>query len=339
ALATLSQLKGIENLSDDDDKAVVTGSSSAVRAALPTGVPANARVIESREGQPLSLTFTSVIPAQDGVEIAFQWRRNGLAIADGSGISGATTRTLSIASLTNNDAGVYDLQVSALSGGAEKSRATVRTTLLTILQPPQISGMTDLLVRPGQNATFEPLIKSAVSGGSLSYQWFFNGKVLSAQTSGKLALSAVSKTDEGEYTVCVTDSIGTSQKKVTLSVAAAIAVTSLPQKVELDPRSRFRLDVSVTPADATIRYQWRYNGVPIRGAVAPQFALSSVGGQHAGRYDVVVSNGYERVSSNQCELAINAPWQIVTQPKGATVNQGEPLSLSLALNRSGAVSY
>ena len=337
--ATLSQLKGIENLSDDDDKVVVTGSSSAVHAALPTGVPANARVIESKEGLPLSLTFTSVIPSQDGVEIAFQWRRNGLAIADGGAISGATTRTLSIASLTYNDAGVYDLQVSALSGGAEKSRATVRTTLVTILQPPLISGMTDLLVRPGQNATFEPLIKSAVSGGSLSYQWLFNGKVLSAQTSGKLALSAVSKADEGDYTVCVTDSIGTSQKKVTLSVAAAIAVTSLPQKVELDPRSRFRLDVSATPADATIRYQWRYNGVPIRGAVAPQIALSSVSGQHAGRYDVVVSNGYERVTSNQCELVINEPWQIVTQPKGATVNQGEPLGLSVALNRSGAVSY
>ncbi|NBV86416.1 MAG: hypothetical protein EBS01_09185, partial [Verrucomicrobia bacterium] len=335
ATAMLSQLRELSIVEDESPSPAAQSGMSL--ASLPASV--SLRTVETRAGLPLSLNFTTAIPPQDGVDIAFQWRRNGVALSDGAGVSGATSRALSIASLANTDGGVYDLQISALSGGAEKSRAFVRTTLVTILQPPTISGLKDLLARPGQSASFEPAVQSSVAGGTLAYQWYFNGTLLPAQTAAKLAFPAVKDSDSGVYTLAVTDSVGTSRASVTLSVAAPLVVSSLPATQDLEARARLALEVNATSASGSLRYQWRFNGNPIRGAVGPRLSVYPVSSTHAGAYDVVVSNGYERLTSNACRVSVGLPWRILTQPASTNLNAGEPLQLTVQLNRSGPVSY
>ncbi len=68
--------------------------------------------------QPAPLTVTSGQPAvlsvgpTGGAPFFYQWRRNGVALANGGRISGATSRTLTISSTTIPDAGAYDVVVS-----------------------------------------------------------------------------------------------------------------------------------------------------------------------------------------------------------------------------------
>jgi hypothetical protein len=95
-----------------------------------------------------------------------------------------------------------------------------------------------------------------------------------------------------------------------------------------------------SPADGVIRYQWRLNGVAIRGAMRPKFEIPLVSLVHAGSYDVVVSNNYERVVSSPCAVQVAETTRIVTQPPSlTTVNPGESVRLAVVLNNTDGVTY
>ena len=145
----------------------------------------------------------SQIAVQAGVTLAFQWRRNGVLLEDGSLVSGAHTRTLTFGPVRSEDAGVYDVVVSSLSGGAEKNRVTARTTLVQVLQPPVI-GFADVVARPGQQVVLAPSVKSTALGG-VTYQWAFKGAVIQGETGPQYKLSSVNASNAGKYTVTVSD--------------------------------------------------------------------------------------------------------------------------------------
>jgi hypothetical protein len=53
-----------------------------------------------------------------------------------------------------------------------------------------------------------------------------------------------------------------------------------------------------------LSYQWRFNGADIEGAVSDSYTIASVGEEHAGSYDVVVSSAGGSTTSNPAELTI-----------------------------------
>jgi hypothetical protein len=75
-----------------------------------------------RAGTPLSLSAPPIIDASGAT---YQWRRNGVFLTDGNGISGATAPALRIATLRTSDAGGYDLLVSASCGSTSSAVAIV----------------------------------------------------------------------------------------------------------------------------------------------------------------------------------------------------------------------
>jgi hypothetical protein len=75
-----------------------------------------------RAGRPVTLAAAPLI---DGFGATYQWRRSGSPLADGNGLAGATTPTLTIASARTADAGSYDLLVSASCGSTLSAAATV----------------------------------------------------------------------------------------------------------------------------------------------------------------------------------------------------------------------
>lgn len=60
----------------------------------------------------------------EGINLSYQWRKDGFNLGDGGNISGSTTDQLTISSITNDDLGTYDCVVSG-DYGAETSVGAV----------------------------------------------------------------------------------------------------------------------------------------------------------------------------------------------------------------------
>jgi hypothetical protein len=111
--------------------------------------------------------------------------------------------------------------------------------------------------------------------------------------------------------------------------------------LNLNARERLSIVAKATSGlSGTYRYQWRFNGVNIYGAVRQQLNISSVQLKHAGAYDVVVTNGSERATSKALQLKVRDLLRIVTQPQARlTVNPGQPIELSVATTWTEGVTY
>jgi sugar lactone lactonase YvrE len=102
-------------------------------------------------------------------------------------------------------------------------------------------------VRQGQLAGYLPLIsvqpqnQSAPTGSNITlsviasgtpaptYQWFFNGSAFNGATASTLSFTNARSTDAGDYTVVVTNPLGSvTSNKATLAVSAAPAPTTTP---------------------------------------------------------------------------------------------------------------
>ncbi|MEO6995232.1 MAG: immunoglobulin domain-containing protein [Lacunisphaera sp.] len=81
-------------------------------------------------------------------------------------------------------------------------------------------------VAPGGSALFSV---AAAGGPAPTYQWYFNGAIFSGATTDQLSFTNVRSTDAGDYTVVVTNSLGSvTSGKATLTVSAPAAPTPDP---------------------------------------------------------------------------------------------------------------
>jgi hypothetical protein len=338
--STEAQVSALELLEVLEDEAAENALVGAAVSGAAGSTAVAARNVSAMRGTRLPLAYTGVIQPQLGVSLEYQWRCNGVPLPEGGTFTGTRGQTLVLESVQDTDAGVYDLRITAYSNGVQKSQITTRTTVLKVLQPPVVKGLVDLLARPGQTVTFAPAIQSA--GGTLQYRWFFNGLPLSSANGATLTLVSVGAAQIGEYALEVTDSNGTTRAQAALSVASPLVVMPLPERLILQPRSQVQLEVRATSAaaDGALRYQWRFNGVQIRGAVRSSLVLPAVLASQAGQYDVVVSNSRERVVSNVCTLRLEESYRIVTQPKAlSVVNPGLPVELSVVVGPQAGATY
>ena len=101
------------------------------------------------------------------------------------------------------DATDYRVVVTNLDGATNSAPAH-----LYVLVPPKITPTINLqhqAVHVGSNAFFAV---TASGTAPLSYQWRLDGQELSGQTSNTITFSAVQPTDEGDYTVVITNVAG-----------------------------------------------------------------------------------------------------------------------------------
>src|SRR5262249_34049474 len=110
--------------------------------------------------------------------------------------------TLLLPEVAPNQAGSYSVVVFNGAGSAESTNAT-----LTVLIP------ADILVQPANQMVF-PLTNVtfsvfAISSPPLSYQWRFNGGVIAGANAASYTVNGVLPANSGDYSVDVTDAVGT----------------------------------------------------------------------------------------------------------------------------------
>lgn len=109
--------------------------------------------------------------ATGGTPLTYQWRRNGVALADGPSVgggtlSGTTTATLILAGAGPADAGTYDLVASNPCGDTPST-----PTALEVLTPPALPPLWTVanLHPAGALASRANAVAGNVQGGSISY--------------------------------------------------------------------------------------------------------------------------------------------------------------------------
>ena len=169
------------------------------------------------------------ISVNPGTYPAYQWQwvSNGVtynltdgATGTGSTISGSLTPSLTITTVSTNDAGYYTCLVT----NAYPSSLNSPVAALQVLQEtPQI----DVDVSGSYAAVlgYPVTMKASVSGSTpITYQWTYNGNPISGATSSALTISSVNEADAGTYQLLISNSFGsTASSQAVLTVESLVA--------------------------------------------------------------------------------------------------------------------
>jgi hypothetical protein len=200
---------------------IVTNSAASVASAVavltvlsPPAITTQPQSLTSAAGTAASFSAT----ATGSAPLSYQWQLNGVNLANGGRIIGATTNTLTISGLQPADAGSYTLVVSNAAG-----IVTSAVAVLTVTGPPAIlTQPVSQSVVAGANVSFS---LTASGTAPLSYQWQFNGANLSGAVSTSLTLAGVQPANAGSYTVVVTNSSGSATSAAAVLTVQASAGT------------------------------------------------------------------------------------------------------------------
>ena len=195
---------------------------------------------------------------------------------------------------------------------------SVLKNLVPISGQPSISQQpASLSVISGQNAVFTVTANGA---SPLKYRWrkngtpLVNGGNITGATNAALTVSAVDASDAGQYSVIVSNNVGSViSSNATLTVLFAPVITAQPisQIVPLGGSASFNV---VAAGTAPLAYQWKKNGAVLPGATDPTLTFVNVQTANVGTYTVVVSNIVDAVESAPATLEIGVPPSIVAQP-------------------------
>lgn len=321
--------------------AVVTNAAGSTNSDVAQLNVSPATVAPSITSQPTGQTVTvgqnatfSVTATGSGV-LGYQWKKNGASI------SGATSSSLTVSSVSSTDAANYSVTVSNSAGSITSNDATL--TVNTAAVAPNITTQpVSKSVTSGQSATFSVV---ASGTGPLNYQWRKSGVNISGATASTYTISSTNTGSAGSYSVVVSNSVGSATStSATLSVAPVVVAPSIiiqptAQSVTAAQAATFSVTATGSP---TLTYQWKRNGVSVSGANSSTLNLASVTSAQAGSYSVVVSNSAGSVTSTDVTLTVNVAAvgpSITTQPLGASVMAGQSVSLSVTATGSATLKY
>ena len=166
----------------------VESSNAPLTVALPsiTSHPADSSVYGGDN--------TTFAVSAAGARLNYQWQFNG------TNLPGATNTSLTLATLTTNQAGIYSALVSDPYLTLASSNALLAVTPLSIPTPP-----TSRSAYVGDSTTFSV---SVLENGPFTYQWRFNETDLTGKTNVSLTLTSLATTNSGDYSVCVVNPYG-----------------------------------------------------------------------------------------------------------------------------------
>jgi len=188
----------------------VTSSNAILTVNLPPSITTQPQSQTIAQGT----TATFTVAATGTAPLSYQWLLNG------TGIPGASDTSYTRTNAQPADAGSYAVAVINVAGVAVSSNA-----VLTVNSPPSIGRQpASLTVLPGGTASFSVQVTDPFP---LTYQWEFNGTNLAGATGTGLALTNVTTTNVGTYSVIVGNGFG-----FTASQGASLSLSTLAARMD-----------------------------------------------------------------------------------------------------------
>ncbi len=275
-------------------------NDAPVPANLSVIVPNNAAtnlVLSATDVDSSVLTYAIVTAPTKGV------------LSASNGMNGAVTYTP-----FTNSVGADSFAFTAFDGSLY---STGQVSILILAAPWITTEPQSQAIIAGRNVSF-----LVVANGTtpLTYQWTFNGAPMEGATASTLTITNVPPAVSGDYTVIVTNSLGSVTSAVaTLTVYTPPVITTQPFSQTL----RQGLDAVFTVAamgTSPLSYQWRFNGTPLPGATNSVLAWSNVQTNDAGAYSVSITNVAGSATSTVATLTVIDSTFHFLQPWTATYN-------------------
>jgi hypothetical protein len=231
--------------------------------------------------------------------LRYQWRFNGDALVN------ATNATLLLPAIQPNQAGAYDVLVFNDHGSVLSTNAIVSLKYPAFIQSQPAS--VQVRVRPDPAAlavTNTSFSVAAYSPSPLTYQWLFNGTAIPGATDSTLLVTNVQLSSGGDYTVRVTDDVGSvlsSPATLIPLVSPTIVQGVIPQFVA--PGATVTLSVVASGSPFPIGYEWRRGSAVVRSN-----AVNSVTNFYSFTANPTpfTTNQYRVVVRNLANLSISA---------------------------------
>lgn len=277
---------------------------------LPPRITAEPRDVTVNPGA----TATFSLSAISAAPLTYQWRFNGF------NIPGQTNTTLVVTNVQPALAGGYAVRVVNSNGFALSATATlgVNSGPAIVVQPENIA------ITAGDAVTFSV---TASGTAPLTYLWRLNGTNIVGAISSTLFLPSAQIIDAGNYTVVVTNSLGSVTSSVAvLTVDSSPFVVSQPGSRIVTAGTQVSFSVSVL-GNTPFTYQWRFNGTNLPGATSPTFTIPSAAESHAGLYSVTVANPLGQRASTSAlltvlPLSVTVPWAATAGGFGSDIGYG-----------------
>jgi hypothetical protein len=142
------------------------------------------------------------------------------------------------------------------------------------------------------------------AGGSLGYQWRFNGLNIAGATNSAYLIAAAFPTNAGFYSVVVSNASGKiTSSPAQLTVNTNPALQSNPVGEIADPGATVTFSVNAT-GGRPITFKWLFNGTQISSSTAAPLTLANVQSNNIGNYQVVAMNTYGAVTSGVAALKV-----------------------------------
>jgi len=173
----------------------------------------------------------------------YQWFKGGTPLA------GQTNATLTFNNAQAGDAGSYTVRLTNGAGTVTSTAAAV-TVIVPAVAPVITTQPSTQTAIAGTSVRFSV---TAASSAALTYTWSRNGAPIAGATGASLSLSGVSKTDEGNYAVTVTNSAGSvTSNPAGLRVLPSSNLANLSVRTTLSPNQTLTLGAVVSGGEKDV---------------------------------------------------------------------------------------
>ncbi|WP_281254890.1 immunoglobulin domain-containing protein [Nibricoccus aquaticus] len=233
--------------------------------------------------------------------LTYQWQKDGFAL------TGATTTTYSITATTLSQSGNYAVVVTDTSGSTTSSAA-----ILTVNPDPTITTQPASRVVIGGATVHFSVVASGT--GTLTYQWKKNGAEIAGATAVNYSVFNASASDAADYTVVVTNTVGSDTSAVVTTATSNIAtlvvnplpvIATQPASVFVDAGGSATFSVGAT-GTGSLSYQWQKESANIAGATAASLTIGSAQAGNAGSYRVIVTDSIGSTTSSTVSLMVGS---------------------------------
>lgn len=314
-----------------------TVATSAIKSGM---VSMNGILITTQPSSQNVLTGANVTFSVDALVIAdltaltYQWQKNGVPLTNGSGVAGATTKTLTLETVDNADAADYTCLIKS---GTEVQAISKIATLALVVSDVVASRTPNTIPLPAPTSvTFSVTAKGS---GTLIYTWLKNGLVIPGAKTSTLTINPTKASDDGVYVARVsskTTPAGVSSNLVNLNMTAIsnIQASAVGLTAPFEVLARTRVTLNVTAAGTALKYQWRKNGVPISKATGASYSFTAGNVAEIGNYDVLVSNPLSVTGTASNVIPIS----VITPVLNPLITRIPPSTAAVAVNSSVTLS-
>lgn len=178
--------------------------------------------------------------------------------------------------------------------------------------------------------------------GPFSYQWYFNGVLISGATSATYSIGSVTAANNGNYSLRVTNAVGFTDfpaGSIAVSGAAVgVPVINLqPLNKVVAPGGTFALAVNATGAG--LAYQWYRNNGILAGETGPILLRNNVNAGDAGSYTVKIRNtniANSEITSNAGVVTLDSNAPVISNISSrVAATEGQVISTGFTIAGTG----